>query len=219
MTKKRRNLKQLFLFNGLLLLIAFILIQYSVINNTEEQEATESRPSNAGEENTSLQETENIYKAVLQGSFEERLVQFDQPAIPYNISFKNIVGRQMTLDDLKGQWVVLNFWASWCPPCITEMPSLQALQDQYGGQGVQVIGIGLDRQMDGPRLRQVMQKFNFGPVAGYYGDWTEIKKHFDIDALPTTYILSPNGQAVAKLSGHADWIDTGAKLYIESLID
>ena len=90
MTKKRRNLKQLFLFNGLLLLIAFILIQYSVINNTEEQETTESRPLNA-EDNTSLQETENIYKAVLQGSFEERLVQFDQPAIPYNISFKNIL--------------------------------------------------------------------------------------------------------------------------------
>lgn len=219
MTKKTRNQKKLFLLSALLLGAAFISLQYSAYLSEGDTIAEPKSDIPADQNQGNIQNINDIYTSVLQGEFKSRIVEFETPQVPYNIPFKNIVGKNFTLDDFKGQWVVLNFWASWCPPCITEMPSLQSLQDLYGGQGVQVIGIGVDRQMDGPKLRQIMQKFNFGPVAGYYGDWPLIKQHFEVTALPTTYILSPNGQAVAKLSGHADWVSEDAKIYIESLLN
>lgn len=211
MAKKYAKLKQLFLFNGLIFIIALFLIQYSVVQSEQE-----------GEGQATHVQVEQTYKSRLnqeaESTFQERLTKFDPPFMPHNIRFKNVLGRTMTLDDLKGQWIVLNFWASWCPPCIVEMPSLQALQDTYGGQGVRVVGIGLDRDMNPAKLGQIMQRFNFGPVAAYYGEWPEISAHFDIPTMPSTFILSPSGHVVAKLEGHADWMGDNATSLMEGLI-
>lgn len=211
MTNKYKKLKHLFLFNALLLLVAFILIEYSVVKHEliAEQKADTQAILNDQDKFVSLSES----------SFDERLEMFDPPYMPHNIEFTNLLGRQMTLDDLKGQWIVLNFWASWCPPCIVEMPSLQALQDNYSGKGVRVVGIGLDRNMTTETLGQAMNKYNFGPVAAYYGDWLAIRDHFETPSLPTTYILSPSGHVVARLIGHADWMGEKATGLIEELIE
>lgn len=198
---KKQNLKRLFIFNGLLLVVAFALIQYSVVNNTQMAISSELGVN-----------------PVVQGMFIERLTLFDNPKKIDDIEFKTAFDKDMSLDDLKGQWVVLNFWATWCPPCIVEMPSLQLLQDQYGGQGVKVVGISLDRNMNGKKLREFMKKYQFGPIAAYYGDWPIIRNQVEVKALPTTYILSPNGQAIGIYNGEADWVGEDANAFIESLI-
>jgi thiol-disulfide isomerase/thioredoxin len=216
MANNRQKLKTLFLFNGLLFLVALILIQYSVVSNPE---AAEIEDITKAEFNNNLDRLSHLYADALDDPFETRLEIFDSPITIENATFKNVLDADMSLDDLKGQWVVLNFWASWCPPCIVEMPSFQELQDIYGGKGVKVVAIGLDRGMDGQMLRDIMRRFNFGPVAAYYGEWDVMKQKFDITTLPTTYILSPNGRAVAKLKGKADWANESAKGYIEILIN
>ena len=213
MAKNRQNLKQLFLFNGLLLVVAFILIQYSVI--THEKPVTKTEDVNNVEQDNAFQSTS--FNPVLKGEFE-KVEMFNMVQEPFNIPFKNILEKDKTLDDLKGQWVVLNFWATWCPPCIVEMPHLQELQDNYGGRNVKVVAISLDRQMTPEKLRDFMAEYHFGPIAAYYGDWPTIKPHFQIDALPSTYILSPNGQAVARVGGALDWSSDDANTFIESLI-
>ena len=207
MTKNKKNLKFLFLFNAILLALASVLIQYSVVSHEN------SNPELAGvsSEKTSLKQASD--------DFDQRLVRFDPPLAFKNIEFHTALDKSLSLEDLKGQWIVLNFWASWCPPCVAEMPSLQMLQDSYGNAGVQVIAIGLDRNMDGAKLRHVLSKYNFGPIAAYYGNWPSIKKSFEVEGLPTTYILSPNGQSIAKLSGHADWMDEDVQRFIKNLIE
>lgn len=220
MAKKTGKLKQLFLFNGLLLAVAFILIQYSVVEHDDVQESDADAPVLVTTEVENNGHVEDVYKGIIgESAFSRQMTVFDTAVEPYNIPFKNILGKDMTLDDLKGQWVVLNFWASWCPPCIKEMPSLQSLQDQYGGKGVKVIAIGLDRDMDRDKLGRVLQKFGFGPVAAYFGDWPTIKPHFEITALPTTFILSPSGQMVAMVKGHIDWVGADALAYIDGLLN
>ena len=229
MAKNKRNLKQLFLFNGLLLVLAFILIQYSVMRYEpdveseelaiqEEQEVVDQSVIDAYQAELSKALQASPYEPVLQGEFKKVEI-FNSVEEPYNIPFNNILGKDMALEDLKGQWIVLNFWATWCPPCIVEMPHLQALQDKYGNQNVKVVAISLDRQMTPEKLRAVVARYQFGPIAAYYGDWPTIKPHFKIDALPSTYILSPNDQAVARVGGMLDWSNADANAFIESLIN
>jgi len=195
--KKQSNLKRLFIFNGLLLVVAFAVIQYSVVKNEPVQ-------------------TLNINPSI-QGDFAKRLTMFHTPRDIPNIQFKTVFDKQMSLDDLKGQWVILNLWATWCPPCLVEMPSLQQLQDTYGGQDMKIVAVSLDRNMEGKKLRTFMAKYQFGAIAGYYGDFPTIKGQVEIEGLPTTYIIAPNGQAVGMYQGDTDWVSEDAKVFVDSL--
>lgn len=196
---KKTNLKRLFIFNAILLIIAFAMIQYAVVKD-EPIEPLNITP-------------------IAQGEFAKRLTIYDTPRDTPNIEFKTVFNKRMSLDDLKGQWVILNFWATWCPPCLVEMPSLQKSQDEYGGQGIEVVAVSLDRNMDGKKLRDFMAKHQFGAIAGYYGDWPTIKNQAEIKGLPTTYILSPNGQAIGVYQGDAEWFGDDARMFVESLIN
>lgn len=80
--------------------------------------------------------------------------QFDSAPL-FAASFPDQQGRTQALAQWRGQVVVLNFWATWCPPCREEMPELSALHDKYRGQGVTVLGLSTD---DAPKIRDFAQK-------------------------------------------------------------
>lgn len=201
--KPKRSMKTLFIFNALLLAVAFAMIQYAVVVNEE----------------APIADVSTVPTPILQGRMTQAMTVFEEPqAFLSDFTFKTSFDKSLTLDDLKGQWVILNFWASWCPPCLVEMPSLQKLQDQFGGQGVKVVGVSLDRNMNGEKLREVMMQHGFGPVAAYYDPDGYIMRNLSLKGLPTTYILMPNGQAFAKFEGDADWADADATAFIASLL-
>jgi thiol-disulfide isomerase/thioredoxin len=210
------KLKSLFLFNGLLLLIAFMLIQYSVVSHEEDTDETVNADLIASYE--SVLADQPSHNPILNGEVAQRTIIFDQPLTIPNLEFKTAFDKAMSLDDVKGQWIILNLWATWCPPCIREMPSLQALQDEYGNQGLRVIAVSLDRNMDGKTLRWFMGEKGFGPVAAYYGDYPTYKEQIEFRGLPYSYIVSPNGQAIGVVQGELDWISADAKAFIESLL-
>lgn len=72
-----------------------------------------------------------------------------------NVSLADADGRMHSLSEWRGKVLLLNFWATWCPPCREEIPMLNALQTQWGGQGVQVIGVALD---DAAEVREFMRR-------------------------------------------------------------
>lgn len=197
--KKRSNLKHLFIFNGLLLIVAFAIIQYSVVKNKSHI-------------------NELIIHPVLEGEFGKRITIFDPLLDFQNIHFKTVFDKSMSLQDYKGQWIILNFWATWCPPCIVEMPSLQKMQDIYYTKNLKVIAISLDRNMTGKRLKEFMAKHQFGAVAGFYSDFQGIKNKIKVEGLPTTYILSPNGQAIGLYTGEENWASNDVRKFIDSLL-
>lgn len=198
MKKQKRSLRSLFIFNALLLAIAFASIQFSVVKHTDETPLT--------------------LTPVLQGRMAEAMTIFEAPEPFPEFTFKTAFNKNITLDDLKGQWVVLNFWATWCPPCLVEMPSLQALQDQIGGQGMQVMAVSLDRNMDGEKLRAFTNKNKFGPIAAFYDADGTVMRTLNLKGLPTSYIIAPNGQAFGVFEGDADWVSDDAIAFITSLL-
>ncbi|HEX4844071.1 MAG TPA: TlpA disulfide reductase family protein [Limnobacter sp.] len=116
-------------------------------------------------------------------------------------TFQTPQGASLDLGALKGKTVVLNFWATWCPPCVEEMPELDALYPQLQAQNVELIGIAIDSPSN---VEQFLQKTPVGyPIvlAGMTG--TELGKALGNNqgGLPFTVILDENGNQILKEAG------------------
>jgi peroxiredoxin len=110
--------------------------------------------------------------------------------------------RKVSLDQFRGQIVVLNFWATWCPPCLEELPSLMTMQDRMRGRGVVVVGVSIDVDQDAYHRFLKQQGINFltvrdpqQKVAGLYGT----------TGWPETYIIDRQGVLRRKFVGAVDW--------------
>jgi thiol-disulfide isomerase/thioredoxin len=132
---------------------------------------------------------------------------------PPTLELKDLSGSERSLSDYSGRIVVVNFWATWCVPCVAEMPLLASVQDRYATNGVQVIGASADQpktQKEIPRFIGKL-KINF-PV--WVGATTSHMQGLGLgDALPATAIIDRDGKIVARLQGVLD------KAELERLID
>ncbi len=111
-------------------------------------------------------------------------------------------GRAIDAASLRDKTVLINFWATWCPPCRREIPSLVRLQDEYAGQDVVVVGIAVDR--GGPEaVRRVMQSAGINyTVAMAAGGVTD--DFGGVFGIPATFVYAPGGRLVTMFPGYAD---------------
>ena len=127
-------------------------------------------------------------------------------------------GKTVKLSDLKGQVVVVNLWASWCAPCVKEMPTLARLQTLYAGKSVRVLPISLDK--GAPDIAKAKAFIAAKPpLIFYHGDYALA---FSVDppaeGLPTTILYDRSGHERARLSGGADWSTPEAKAVLDRLL-
>ena len=126
-------------------------------------------------------------------------------------------GGEGHLADYAGKYVVLNFWATWCPPCLKEMPHLSALQEALGGEGFEVVTIATGRNPP-----QAMQRF-FNDIGVdnlplHTDPKQAIARDMAVLGLPITVILNPEGQEIARLRGDADWSSDSAMALVSALV-
>ena len=136
------------------------------------------------------------------------------PVVAEKVDFtlQDLDGKSVSLSDYRGKWVVVNFWATTCPPCIKEMPELSDFHDRHKDRDAVVLGVNFED------IRQSWMKRFLGSVDVTYPilPWgTSPATPFGlIVALPTTYIVSPSGTSVARYTGQLTAADIEA--YIES---
>jgi cytochrome c biogenesis protein CcmG/thiol:disulfide interchange protein DsbE len=106
-------------------------------------------------------------------------------------------GQTFDLAKLRGKVVIVNFWATWCPPCRKEMPALDAFYRRYRSQGLALIGLSADRRHDKSDVVKVMQSFSY-PAAML--DDATVNEFGAPSSLPTTYIIGRHGIVRAKLT-------------------
>lgn len=106
-------------------------------------------------------------------------------------------GKAFDLSALRGKVVVVNFWATWCPPCRKEMPALDAFYQRYHGDGLEMIGVSTDRPHDRSDVIKVMQSLSY-PAA--IMDDATVNDFGTPDALPMTVIVDSNGVVRAKFT-------------------
>jgi len=101
-------------------------------------------------------------------------------------------GEEIRLRDLRGRVVVLNFWASWCPPCRAEMPTLQRIAEEYGPQGVTILGVNSTVQDTLGDVAAFLERYSitFPIVLDLEGEAT---RRYEIRSLPTTFFIGADG--------------------------
>jgi peroxiredoxin len=124
-------------------------------------------------------------------------------------------GKATHLSDLRGKVVVLNFWASWCPPCVEEAPAMNALQEKIAGRGGTILGISVDE--DNTAYEDFLKQYavNF-PT---YRDTTKgIAENYGTRMYPETYIIDREGRIDRKLIGPQDWTSAEMMAYFDTLL-
>jgi peroxiredoxin len=122
-----------------------------------------------------------------------------QPAPAWKL--KDLDGREVSSDQFKGKVVVVDFWATWCGPCIEEIPGYIALQKKYGATGLVIVGVSLDRK--GPaHVKQFAQTqgMNYTLVMG---DEDVVEAFGGFQAIPTTFLIGREGRILHKKTGAA----------------
>jgi cytochrome c biogenesis protein CcmG, thiol:disulfide interchange protein DsbE len=106
-------------------------------------------------------------------------------------------GQDFDLAKLRGKVVIINFWATWCPPCREEMPALDAFYRRYHGRGLEMVGLSADRPRDRSDVLKVMQSFSY-PAAML--DDAKVNGFGAPSVLPITFVVDRNGVVRAKLA-------------------
>ena len=128
-------------------------------------------------------------------------------------TFEDKMGQPVNLDSFKGKVVVLNFWATWCPPCVAEMPALDKLQSELGGSDFEVVAVSLDRQgikKSAPFYRRA----GLTHLALYNDTRGDLLDAFKGKNLPMTVLLDRDGKVVGRMEGPAQWDSAEAKALI-----
>jgi len=128
---------------------------------------------------------------------------------------ESVDGSGFGLDDYRGKWVLLNFWATWCPPCVEEMPSLNSLYESMRERGFVVLAVSIDEDLD--QYRQFLNQANVTfptvrdperSVAARYGTFK----------YPESYLISPDGVVKRKYVGAENWRRPEIVNYLDSLL-
>lgn len=131
---------------------------------------------------------------------------FPRPAPSFVV--ETLEGADRALADLKGKVVLVDFWATWCEPCLETMPRLQKLHDANSGKGFDIWGVSIDE--DRNRIRKIRKMVNrLGITYPILADSkpTPAWYRFRVKAIPTMYLLDREGQIVAQWSGKIDFED------------
>jgi thiol-disulfide isomerase/thioredoxin len=124
------------------------------------------------------------------------------------MSWTGTDGGQQRLGDLKDRVVILDFWATYCPPCREEIPHLNSLQAKYGADKIQIIGLNVGGNEDQPKIPAFVKEMNMSyPVA--YPEQPLVSFIFgETDVIPQTAVFDRNGQLVLKIAGFSPEIRT-----------
>jgi thiol-disulfide isomerase/thioredoxin len=111
-------------------------------------------------------------------------------------------GRRAGLEDLRGQVVVLDFWATYCPPCRDEIPHLVRLQKQFGPKGLKVVGLNVGGEEDRPKVPDFVRQYGIQYQLADPDDDTVQLFLADNDAIPQTFVLDRRGRLVRHFVGY-----------------
>lgn len=134
----------------------------------------------------------------------------DRPEPAPEISFSDAAGNRLTLIDFRGRVVLLNLWATWCAPCVEEMPSLDRLQARLGGEDFQVLPLSIDREgLDA--VQPFYGELGLDHLGVYLDPMGAAPRAFGAVGLPASYLIDRDGRVVAALAGAREW-DTDASI-------
>lgn len=138
------------------------------------------------------------------------------PIVP--VTFNDVDGKTIDFSQFKGKIIMVNMWATWCPPCVRELPAIERLATKFKAEDFVLLPISIDaegKQQVQPFLNSLgMPNFN-----SYYDQPQSLGDVFPLDTIPATFILDQQGQLIAFVRSYVDWDDAKAISLIQGFID
>ena len=146
-----------------------------------------------------------------------KLVEFKPPVPAPDFTLENLEGESVRLADFRGKFVLLNFWATWCPPCVREMPSMQRLGKRFKDRPFVVLGISLDTSKDAPKVKAFIKRLKLTfPMS--LDPNSRISEKYGARDLPATFLIDPLGRVILAAKGERDWYSKEIVGYLEEVV-
>lgn len=130
------------------------------------------------------------------------------------LALDTVAGRPLSLADFRGRTVIVNFWATWCEPCVAEMPALERLRKRLAAKGVEVIGVNYAE--NAARIRPFVERFGLSfPVVRDHDGTARSAWH--VEMFPTSFVVGPDQRIALRAAGEIDWDDPGVEAQIRAL--
>jgi peroxiredoxin len=117
-----------------------------------------------------------------------------------NFALRDLDGRTVRLSEFRGKVVLLDFWATWCPPCRKEVPHFKALHSKYASQGLVVVGVALDREGISV-VRPFVREHGVSWIT-VLGDEAVVEAYGGIESIPTTFVVDRDGRVAERMTGY-----------------
>lgn len=159
---------------------------------------------------TKVNSVEDLDKLYIEETIRKLEKKVKTPAF----TLRNLYGEEIKLDDYKGEVLFLNFWASWCPPCVKEMPSIENLFEKTKDKDIEIVAINIGESLD------IAKGFidNVGFTFEVLLDETKVvASSFGVRNIPTTYIIDKQGSIVALKIGVHEWDNDSVVEILETL--
>ncbi len=135
------------------------------------------------------------------------MAEKDQRAASYQIPLTDLEGKAVDISALKGKVIFLNFWATWCPPCIAEMPEIAGLYEDVASEDIAFVMVSVDRDFE--KLEKFVQKKEYKfPIYRLSGS---LPSTYEASSIPTTYLISPSGKIIMEKTGMGSYNNEGFK--------
>ena len=138
-------------------------------------------------------------------------------APPFTASTLDATPRTKTLADYKGKVVLLNVWATWCPPCREEMPSIERVHRAFAGQGLAVVAVSIDDPGKEDEIREFVREYGL-TFEILHDAAAGIKKNYQLTGYPETFVIARDGTIRKKVWGGADWSSDANRALIRELL-
>lgn len=141
-----------------------------------------------------------------------------KPRLLPQLQFVDGEGRVLSLADFRGKVVLLNIWATWCPPCRAEMPTLDRLQAKLGGPGFEVLALSIDQE-GVPLVKAFYQEVGLKALRIYIEESGMSLLALNVVGLPATLLIDPRGREIGRTLGPAEWDSPGVITVIRRYLD
>lgn len=121
-------------------------------------------------------------------------------------------------EKLKSRFYLINVWATWCTPCVKEIPSLEKLQRKFPLQDLKIIYISVDYPKDAADLKSKVRSLGLRHFDTLYVNDDDLWNIMPVQAIPVSFIINKEGQMLYSFVGDADWADSNATHFIKSVI-
>jgi thiol-disulfide isomerase/thioredoxin len=128
------------------------------------------------------------------------------------VDFTNATGKPVNFEHYKGKVVIVNLWATWCPPCVRELPALHRLTQTLNADQFVLLPISIDA--DAAMVKPFLAEIGLSAFNSYFDPQQDLRDVFPLDTIPATFILNEQGELVAYVRSYVDWDDKNAVAFL-----